>query len=116
MDAMAFRRALLCWYDREKRELPWRGTREPYRVWLSEIMLQQTRAEAVAPRYEEFLARFPTVEAVSYTHLERSPPAFPPVFPPVLPPVLPPPVFPPDELPSTQIGHGNLPTARAMAR
>ena len=65
MEAMAFRRALLSWYDREKRELPWRGTREPYRVWLSEIMLQQTRAEAVAPRYEEFLARFPTVEALA---------------------------------------------------
>ena len=65
MDAMAFRRALLGWYDRARRELPWRGTRDPYRVWLSEIMLQQTRAEAVAPRYEEFLARFPTVEALA---------------------------------------------------
>ena len=65
MEAMAFRRALLCWYDREKRELPWRGTREPYRVWLSEIMLQQTRAEAVAPRYEAFLTRFPTVAALA---------------------------------------------------
>ena len=65
MEAMAFRRALLSWYDREKRELPWRGTREPYRVWLSEIMLQQTRAEAVAPRYEAFLTRFPTVAALA---------------------------------------------------
>ena len=65
MDTAAFRRALLAWYDREKRELPWRGTREPYRVWLSEIMLQQTRAEAVAPRYAAFLARFPTVEALA---------------------------------------------------
>ena len=49
----------------KKRVLPWRGTREPYRVWLSEIMLQQTRAETVAPRYEAFLARFPTVEALA---------------------------------------------------
>ena len=65
MEAMAFRRALLSWYDREKRELPWRGTRDPYRVWLSEIMLQQTRAEAVAPRYEAFLTRFPTVAALA---------------------------------------------------
>ena len=65
MDVMAFRRALLYWYDRARRELPWRGTRDPYRVWLSEIMLQQTRAEAVAPRYEAFLARFPTVEALA---------------------------------------------------
>ena len=65
MDAMAFRRALLYWYDRARRELPWRGTRDPYRVWLSEIMLQQTRAEAVAPRYEAFLTRFPTVAALA---------------------------------------------------
>ena len=65
MDRDGFCRALLAWYDREKRELPWRGTREPYRVWLSEIMLQQTRAEAVAPRYEAFLSRFPTVEALA---------------------------------------------------
>lgn len=65
MDAMAFRRALLGWYDRARRGLPWRGTRDPYRVWLSEIMLQQTRAVAVAPRYEAFLARFPTVEALA---------------------------------------------------
>ena len=65
MDRDGFCRALLAWYDREKRELPWRGTQDPYRVWLSEIMLQQTRAEAVAPRYEEFLARFPTVEALA---------------------------------------------------
>ena len=46
MDASAFSRALLDWYDREKRNLPWRGARDAYRVWLSEIMLQQTRAEA----------------------------------------------------------------------
>ena len=65
MDRDGFCRALLAWYDREKRELPWRGTREPYRVWLSEIMLQQTRAEAVAPRYEAFLTRFPTVAALA---------------------------------------------------
>ena len=65
MDRDGFCRALLAWYDREKRELPWRGTQDPYRVWLSEIMLQQTRAEAVAPRYEAFLSRFPTVEALA---------------------------------------------------
>lgn len=65
MDRDGFCRALLAWYDREKRELPWRGTQDPYRVWLSEIMLQQTRAEAVAPRYEAFLTRFPTVEALA---------------------------------------------------
>ena len=65
MDRDGFCRVLLAWYDREKRELPWRGTQDPYRVWLSEIMLQQTRAEAVAPRYEAFLTRFPTVAALA---------------------------------------------------
>lgn len=65
MDNAAFSQTLLAWYDRAGRDLPWRGTRDPYRVWISEIMLQQTRAEAVVPRYEAFLARFPTVEALA---------------------------------------------------
>lgn len=62
---MTFSQALLSWYDREGRALPWRTTRDPYRVWISEIMLQQTRAEAVVPRYEAFLARFPSLEALA---------------------------------------------------
>ena len=53
---------LLAWYDEQRRDLPWRKSRDPYRVWLSEIMLQQTRVAAVIERYEEFLRRFPTVE------------------------------------------------------
>lgn len=57
--------ALLAWYDRHRRTLPWRAApgevADPYRVWLSEIMLQQTTVAAVAPRYERFLRRFPTV-------------------------------------------------------
>ena len=57
----AIRRDLLSWYDRERRDLPWRRTQDPYRVWLSEIMLQQTRVETVIPYYERFLERFPTV-------------------------------------------------------
>jgi len=52
---------LLAWYDNNKRAFPFRGTKEPYRVWLSEIMLQQTRTETVGPYYERFLARFPDV-------------------------------------------------------
>ena len=52
---------LLEWYDARRRDLPWRGARDPYRVWLSEIMLQQTRAETVKRYYARFLARFPTV-------------------------------------------------------
>ncbi len=56
---------LLAWFDQSKRDLPWRHTKDPYRIWLSEIMLQQTRVAAVIPYYERFLARFPTVEALA---------------------------------------------------
>ena len=56
---------LLAWYEREKRDLPWRRDREAYHVWVSEIMLQQTRVEAVIPYYERFLAALPTVEALA---------------------------------------------------
>src|SRR6266487_3875939 len=55
-----FHRRLLAWYARHGRDLPWRKTRDPYRILVSEIMLQQTRAQAVIPYYEEFLARFPS--------------------------------------------------------
>lgn len=57
----SFRRDLLGWYRREKRDLPWRRTRDPYAIWLSEIMLQQTTVATVVPYYENFLKRFPTV-------------------------------------------------------
>jgi A/G-specific adenine glycosylase len=56
---------LLRWYDRHKRDLPWRRNRDPYRVWVSEIMLQQTRVAAVIGHYQKFLERFPTVEKLS---------------------------------------------------
>jgi A/G-specific adenine glycosylase len=65
---------LLRWYDRERRHLPWRyapgDAPDPYRIWLSEIMLQQTRVETVARYYERFLARFPTVETLAAARLE----------------------------------------------
>jgi len=60
--AQPFRACLLAWYDTHARDLPWRDSRDPYRVWLSEIMLQQTRVAAVIAHYHEFLRRFPTVE------------------------------------------------------
>jgi A/G-specific adenine glycosylase len=60
-----FRKNLLAWYDLHKRDLPWRASRDPYRVWLSEIMLQQTRVAAVIDHYQEFLRRFPTVEKLA---------------------------------------------------
>jgi A/G-specific adenine glycosylase len=53
------------WYCRGHRDLPWRRSSDPYRIWISEIMLQQTRAQAVIPYYERFLARFPTVEKLA---------------------------------------------------
>ena len=58
-------RRLTDWYARARRDLPWRRTRDPYRIWLSETMLQQTRVETVVPYYERFVARFPTVEALA---------------------------------------------------
>ena len=60
-----FRAHLLGWYDAHARELPWRRSRDPYRVWLSEIMLQQTRVAAVIDHYHEFLRRFPRVEKLA---------------------------------------------------
>lgn len=60
--------ALLAWYDRHGRDLPWRvraGTPDPYRVWLSEVMLQQTTVAAVHPRFADFLARWPSVAALA---------------------------------------------------
>ncbi|MGA9355778.1 MAG: A/G-specific adenine glycosylase, partial [Terriglobales bacterium] len=60
-----FRRALLIWYDRHRRDLPWRRTRDAYAIWLSEIMLQQTRVAAVLEHYRIFLERFPNVEALA---------------------------------------------------
>jgi A/G-specific adenine glycosylase len=60
-----FRGGLLAWYDLHRRDLPWRANRDPYRVWLSEIMLQQTRVAAVIAHYHEFLRRFPTVKKLA---------------------------------------------------
>jgi A/G-specific adenine glycosylase len=56
---------LLDWYRKGHRDLPWRHTQDPYRIWVSEIMLQQTRAQAVIPYYQRFLDRFPTIEALA---------------------------------------------------
>jgi A/G-specific adenine glycosylase len=64
-DATRFRKLLLGWYDREKRTLPWRGESDPYRILVSEIMLQQTRVAVVAERYKRFLHRFPTVNRLA---------------------------------------------------
>jgi A/G-specific adenine glycosylase len=64
-----FARTLLAWHDVSSRDLPWRLTQDPYKIWLSEIMLQQTRAETVVSYYRAFLNRFPTVEALAGAEL-----------------------------------------------
>jgi A/G-specific adenine glycosylase len=61
----AFRKNLLRWFRQYQRDLPWRRTKDPYRIWLSEIMLQQTRVAAVIPYYERFLERFPDIRALA---------------------------------------------------
>src|SRR5690348_13862210 len=59
------RRRLLAWYRANRRDLPWRRTRDPYAIWVSEIMLQQTRVAAVLGHYQQFLSRFPGVAALA---------------------------------------------------
>lgn len=62
---------LLTWYDIHKRVLPWRGIRDPYRIWVSEIMLQQTRVQAVLEYYARFMAELPDVYALAAVGEER---------------------------------------------
>jgi A/G-specific adenine glycosylase len=62
LDQTAIRRQLIRWYERHRRDLPWRNTSDPYAIWVSEIMLQQTRVAAVIPYYQRFLERFPRLQ------------------------------------------------------
>ncbi|HEY6389137.1 MAG TPA: A/G-specific adenine glycosylase [Candidatus Acidoferrum sp.] len=64
-DLVSFRKQLLAWFRQFQRDLPWRRTKDPFRIWISEIMLQQTRVAAVIPYYERFLAHFPNVRALA---------------------------------------------------
>src|SRR3989338_7341724 len=63
-------RELLQWYRKNKRDLPWRRTKDPYAIWISEIMLQQTQVDTVIPYYEKFLKKFPTVEKLAHSQEE----------------------------------------------
>ena len=65
------RRKLLSWYEKSRRDLPWRQTSDPYAIWISETMLQQTQVRTVLPYYERFLDTFPTVEALARAPLAR---------------------------------------------
>jgi A/G-specific adenine glycosylase len=67
----ALRARLLAWYHAERRDLPWRRTRDPYAIWISESMLQQTRVDTVLPYYQRFLARFPDVASLAGAELEE---------------------------------------------
>ena len=62
---LTVRRSLLKWFDRNARDLPWRRSRDPYHVWVSEIMLQQTRVETVVPYFNRFIEKFPTVQELA---------------------------------------------------
>ena len=68
---LSFRQKLLDWYDENKRDLPWRRSKNPYHIWVSEIMLQQTRVDTVIPYYERFLDWFSTVESLANAPEER---------------------------------------------
>jgi A/G-specific adenine glycosylase len=68
LDRVALRAELLKWYKQHKRDLPWRDTSDPYCIWVSEIMLQQTRASVAAEHYRVFIQRFPTVSALAAAH------------------------------------------------
>lgn len=67
----AFRECLLDWFDTARRDMPWRETNDPYRIWLSEVMLQQTRVDQAAPYYQRFLERFPNVDALAGASLDE---------------------------------------------
>src|SRR5712671_2426670 len=69
---MSFAEQLVAWQRRHGRhDLPWQGTRDPYRIWLSEVMLQQTQVAAVIPYYERFLRKFPTVDDLARAEEEE---------------------------------------------
>lgn len=70
-DIQAFQADLIDWYDKEQRDLPWRKDRDPYKVWVSEIMLQQTRVDTVIPYFNRFITEFPTLESLADADEER---------------------------------------------
>src|SRR4051812_6673289 len=69
--AKPLRPALLHWYQRHKRELPWRKSKDPYAIWLSEVMLQQTQVATVIPYWERFLGKFPTVASLAEAPMDE---------------------------------------------
>ena len=70
-DVRGMRRALLRWFDRNRRRMPWRDDPQPYKVWISEVMLQQTQVTTVMPYFERFIRRFPTVSDLAAADLQE---------------------------------------------
>jgi A/G-specific adenine glycosylase len=70
VEISGLRRRLLAWYERDRRPLPWRATRDPYRIWVSEAMLQQTQVDTVIPYYRRFIRRLPNVQELARADLE----------------------------------------------
>ena len=66
-----FVKLLLNWWDQNRNDLPWRRTRDPYAIWVAEIMLQQTQITTVIPYYERWMGRFPTVEELAKSSLDE---------------------------------------------
>lgn len=66
-----FRQNLVEWFNKEKRDLPWRRTSDPYKIWVSEVMLQQTRVDTVIPYYNRFLKKYPTLQSLAYAPQEE---------------------------------------------
>ncbi|TSI10851.1 A/G-specific adenine glycosylase [Lysinibacillus sp. BW-2-10] len=66
-----FRQNLVDWFNQEKRDLPWRRTSDPYKIWVSEVMLQQTRVDTVIPYYNRFLEKYPTMQSLAYAPQEE---------------------------------------------
>ena len=64
--------ALIHWYNHNKRALPFRSTKDPYKIWISEIMLQQTQMTTVIPFYERWVNKLPTIQSVARTHIDLS--------------------------------------------
>jgi A/G-specific adenine glycosylase len=68
---MSFSQKILKWYDQHKRELPWRATTDPYKIWLSEIMLQQTTVGTVLNHYDKFLVEYPSLKKLANASEEQ---------------------------------------------
>src|SRR6266850_413244 len=67
----SFTKDILAWYKKNARNLPWRRTWDPYKIWISEVMLQQTTVNAVIPYYDRWLKEFPTIQDVAHAPIQK---------------------------------------------